>query len=326
MVVNPWTMVGSVFAAYLGFLMYDGHRRTSALKTNATQMNEELPNYWSPLSPEEREAELLADCEKQEAVYRQELEAAPESWKIQAKLGASLLETNASRFSPPPGRLEEGRALVEKAYEAKPDNWRTMIARVALLLAELDNVKAEEAAKLAEAAVQNRMNRYTNLAMAKAFLVDGCALLCFHRRSFHRLKLDPEGSVYPQGKEPKELMQAYMQAAHKRLVEAGKRFHAAFDAELFERDNTTYGANVAPEVSTAKLMPLLIPYVGLLQLEKVQGGIHPNTMFAVGGCDVFVNRRLNGKTCPPEEPLPKKKKKKRKPTGPGDGTASKDGT
>ena len=37
-------------------------------------------------------------------------------------------------------------------------------------------MRAEEASRLAEAAVHKRQNRFTNAMMGKAYLVDGCAL------------------------------------------------------------------------------------------------------------------------------------------------------
>ena len=33
-------------------------------------------------------------------------------------------------------------------------------------------------------------------------------------------------------------------------------------------------------------------------------------MFAMGGCDAYVGRKLDGKTCPPKDPPKKSKKKK----------------
>jgi hypothetical protein len=278
-------------------------------------------SWWSPLSAAELEAELLAQCEAREVGYRAELAAAPDDWMVQAKLAQSLLETNGSRIVPAPARLKEGRRLAEAAFAAHPKTWRAMLAKVALLLAETSDVDAEQASRLALAAVEKRSNRFTNKAMGLAYLVDGCALVCFARRALHRLKLDPEGAVYPEGKEPQKLAQSYMHTAFKRLVEAGKRLHAAFDHELFERDNTTYGPGVPAAVSEATLLAVFGPYVPLLQIEKIQGGVHPNTLFRAGGCDVFVGRKLNGKTCPGEEPEPRKKKRRKKSKKAEDGTA-----
>lgn len=269
--------------------------------------------WWSPLSAEEREAELVRECEQREAEYRTELAAEPDSWQVQAKLAISLLETNGSRVQPRPERLAEGRAFAEAAMRAKPKNWRTQLARVSLLLADFSDTKTEEASRLAEELVKERQNRHTNLAMGRAFLVDGCALMCEVRRTQHRIDLDPPGAVYPEGKEPNKRAQSYMQTAYKRLTDAGKRLHAAYDAELFEKDPSVYGAGAASARVSEQtlLMSGFGPYTPLLWIENLKGGIHPTTLFRAGGCDDFVGRKLGGKTCPTEEP-PKQKKKMRK--------------
>ena len=206
--------------------------------------------WWSPLSPEERVANMIRECEEREVGFRKELEeVAPDSWlarQAQAKLAASLLETNASQVQPLPERYEEGRALTEKLLEAAPDDWRARLAKVKLLLADFNDTRTEEASRLAEEVAQKDQNRFTNLVMGQAFLVDGCSLLCRTRKFQHRIDVDPPGSVYPEGKDPAKLMQSYVQTAYKRLVEAGKRLHTAIDAELYEKDPSIYGPKGAP--------------------------------------------------------------------------------
>ena len=165
---------------------------------------------------------------------------------------------------------------------------------------------------MAEAAVNVRQNKFTNGAMGRAYLVDGCALACRARRYFHRMKLDPPGAVYAEGAEPKKNHDSYLGTAQKRLLEAGKRLHAAVDADLFEKDPTTYGPKAPKRVSNEKFIMAMGPYLKLLALDGYKGGISVQMMFELGGCDVFVGRRLDGKVCPPEEPPPPQPKQKKK--------------
>ena len=111
------------------------------------------------------------------------------------------------------------------------------------------------------------------------------------------------------------------QDVQKRLLEAGKRLHAAVDADLFEKDPTTYGQKAPKRVSNEKFIMAMGPYLKLLALDGYKGGISVQMMFELGGCDVFVGRRLDGKVCPPEEPpppQPKQKKKKKSGTKKGE--------
>ena len=268
-------------------------------------------SWWSPLSAEEREEKLIGACKDRELLLREELDADPGSWKLQAKLAISLLETNGSRIIPQPDRLQEGRQLAEAAFIAKPDNWRTMIAKTRLFLADTANVKSEEASNLAMQAVQARQNRFTNAAAGIALAVDGCALVCSARRSAHRIALDPEGAVYPEGKEPSKMLQAYMKAALERLTKAGKHLHSAIDSELFERDNKTYGPDADPKVAERLFVQEMAHHLPLLSLEQYKNGIHYEAMFAIGGCEDFVGRRFDGKVCPGKDPPSKAKKKKK---------------
>ena len=81
----------------------DGEQLEALAKAEEAKAAEALHTSWmSPLSAAEREAKLVADCEAREVGYRQELAADPNSWKVQAKLAMSLLETNGSRFIPRP--------------------------------------------------------------------------------------------------------------------------------------------------------------------------------------------------------------------------------
>ena len=324
---NAWAVLIPTLAILFGYYQYakpegkDGRALEKEAKAaEAEEYKKLLQSWWSPLSADELAANLLRECEEREVEYRQELAAEPEgasSWKVKAKLAMSLLETNGSRIIPLPERFEEGRKLAEQAFAAKPKNWRTMLAKVALLLAGTNDVKSEEASALAAEAVHARQNRFTNAAMGRAYLVDGCAQICKARRAFHRKELDPPNAVYPAGKEPQQLAQAHMKAAMDRFKESGKRIHSAVDSELFEKDNTTYGPDADTKVSEATFIHAMGPYLPLLHLEQMKGGIHPNTLFAAGGCSDFIGRRLEGKICPSEEP-PKKKRKKKKGAAPVD--------
>ena len=313
-------IIMSVIGAWLFVPRDSGSPPTSDKKSDGEEEPEiDRDMWWSPLSPEELEANLLAECEEREAGYRKELEVAEDKniWKVQAKLAMSLLETNASRIQPRQDRYLEGARLVEMASEVKPidgpkPEWRTMLAKVALLLADFNDTKTEEASRLAEAAVNVRQNKFTNGAMGRAYLVDGCALACRARRYFHRMKLDPPGAVYAEGAEPKKNHDSYLGTAQKRLLEAGKRLHAAVDADLFEKDPTTYGPKAPKRVSNEKFIMAMGPYLKLLALDGYKGGISVQMMFELGGCDVFVGRRLDGKVCPPEEPPPPQPKQKKK--------------
>lgn len=226
--VNRGAIVVPLFAVAVTFFLF--------YEPPPTKKVEEEPldptMWWSPLSQEKQEAEMLFSCKEREAGYRTELEQDPDSWKVHAKLAMSLLETNASRVRPRWERYEEGKAFAERALAKQPDNWRSKIAKVYLLLADFNDTQTEEASRLAEATVGERQNRFTNLAMGKAFLVDGCALMCRWRRFSHLKQTSPEGAVFPEGKDPDKMMLSYMKAAHKRMVDAGRRLHAAVDAEL----------------------------------------------------------------------------------------------
>ena len=301
----------------------DGEQLAALANAEEEKAAEALRNSWmSPLSAAEREAKLIADCEAREVGYRQELLAEPTSWKVQAKLAMSLLETNGSRFIPRPERLEEGRTLAEAAHAAKPDNWRTMMAKVDLMLAETKDVRSQEASTLALQAVEKRTNKFTNACAARALLVDGCALVCAVRRAQHRKTLDPPTAVYPAGKEPSAIVQSHMKAGLARLVDSGKRFYSAVDTELFERDNTTYGPDADKKVAEALFIREIGPWLKLVQLEHMtkgdnaNRGVHPNLLFWAGGCDDFVGRKLDGKVCPPADAKEfeemEKKAKKRK--------------
>lgn len=230
-----------------------------------------------PLSEEEAAAKLLKDHQLAEVEIRKELAAEPDSPRLQARLALSLLETNGSRIILSPERLDEGRELVQAAVKVASSWWRIKIAQTALLLADSKDVDAEQASQIAEAALQIKMNQYTNRAMGLAYLVDGCALLCRCRAAHHRTKLDPPGAVYEAGKEPEKIIQSHMQTAMKRLTEAGKRLHASIDTMLYER----YGNST----TEAQLIEHLLPYMGLLYLEKHQGGVHIETLFRVAGCE-----------------------------------------
>ena len=138
----------------------------------------------------------------------------------------------------------------------------------------------------------------------------------------HRKELDPPTAVYPEGKEPGQIVQSHMKAGLQRLVDSGKRFYSAVDSELFERDNTTYGPDADKEVAKALFIKEIGPWMRLVQLEKMtsgenaQRGVHPNMLFWAGGCDDFVGRKLDGKVCPPADAKEfeemEKKAKKRK--------------
>jgi len=98
-----------------------------------------------------------------------------------------------------------------------------------------------------------------------------------------------------------------MGTAVKKMVEAGKWLQGAIDKELYEK-HKTMGVEVKdadPETVSAAFGPVM----PLVYLEKVEGGIHIDTIFRLGGCSVFEGRKLNGKKCP-KNVTPKKKKEK----------------
>ena len=293
----------------------DKEKAAAAKKAEADRLEALHKSWHVALSPAEREEKLIKDCEAREVGYREELAAEPDSWKIKAKLAMSLLETNASRNIARPERLEEGRKLAEEAYAAKPKNFRTMIAKVDLMLAEPDDIRTEEASTLALEAVHVRQNRFTNICAARALHVDGCALACAVRRAQHRKAVDPPNAVYAAGKEPDALFQSYMKAGLDRLVNAGKHYYTAFDSELFERDNTTYGKDADPKVAEALFVKEVAWRLPLIQLENIQKqskGVHPDALWWAGSCDEFVGRKFDGKICPGPEPSTIKPKKKAK--------------
>ena len=143
----------------------------------------------------------------------------------------------------------------------------------------------------------------------QVYLADGCAHVCRVWAAAARLEKDRKikgSAVYPEGKEPKVLLRNGVEAAAKKLVEAGKRLHASVDNELYSK----LGKH-APE---AAVRAALEPIAPLLQLaaamEAKQGGVHYRTLAAIGGCRVYEGRRINGKVCPKE---PKEKAKRPPP-------------
>ena len=54
-----------------------------------------------------------------------------------------------------------------------------------------------------------------------------------------------------------------------------------------------------------------MPLLHLAEMEQQQRPVHPKSMILAGGCDAFIGRKLDGKICPPEEPVQTKKKKKK---------------
>ena len=208
---------------------------SSLFKEKITEGGDQPPidptMWWKPGTQEELEAELLTELEESEATLRSELAAEPEEerWKVQAKLALSLLETNSSRMRPRPDRYEEGKALAEAVLAAQPDAWQAKLTKVALLLADFNNTKTEEASRLAQDIVELESNPVTLKEMGRAYLVDGCALMCRYRAQRHRIALDPEGAIYPEGKAPKQLAESFVHTAMKRLVEAGKQLHSSYD-------------------------------------------------------------------------------------------------
>ena len=166
-----------------------------------------------------------------------------------------------------------------------------MLAKVALLLADFNDTKTEEASRLAEAAVNVRQNKFTNGAMGRAYLVDGCALACRARRYFHRMKLDPPGAVYAEGAEPKKNHDSYLGTAQKRLLEAEAVACSCRRGPVREGP-TTYGPKAPKRVSNEKFIMAMGPYLKHLALDGYKGGISVQMMFELGGCDVFVGRRL----------------------------------
>lgn len=102
-----------------------------------------FPGSPPPPAPtqEELQAKLLQDCEAREVGLRKELADAPESGRVIAKLAQSLLETNGSQFVPTAERLDEGRALVQRAVALAPENVSTLLAQVSLELADHDRFK-----------------------------------------------------------------------------------------------------------------------------------------------------------------------------------------
>ena len=257
-----------------------------------------------PLTPEERAKQRQAEQAEYERVAREDLKAEPDDPRFQAKLALALLETNGSRIMLSSERLSEGRDLVQRAIEMRPNWWRTKIAKVMLLLAEPTDVDAKAASELALEAVKLKQNQHTSRALGLAYIVDGCALLCRCRSAHHRTFIDPENAVYPEGKEPAGIIQSHMKAAIEQLKHAGKHMHTSIDTMVWEKSGN--------KTNEAMLLEHLYPYLPLLQLEKLQGGVHFETLFAAAGCAEFEGRRLNGKVCPIKEPAAVAKAKRKK--------------
>mmetsp|Transcript_19637 Transcript_19637/g.32734 ORF Transcript_19637/g.32734 Transcript_19637/m.32734 type:complete len:348 (-) Transcript_19637:157-1200(-) len=254
--------------------------------------------------------EFLRESEKKEAELRIEMAAEPGSARLQAKLAQSLLETNGSRIAVRPDRLAEGRALVKQAAASAPEAASTLFAQVALLLAEED-VQISEAAELAgKAASLRQKNPRASAILGKIQVVQGCAHVCDWRRASNRLRKDPPNAVYAAGKDPKATMQASLSAANKMFVEAGKRLQSALDSALFKKDPSL--SKSQSQESQDIVHAVFAPIMLLLQLEKVQQGLHIEVMAEIGECKVFEGRKLNGRTCARGESIENIKQKSAK--------------
>ena len=126
--------------------------------------------------------EMVRAAEEREVELRRELSEKPTSGRLQAKLAQSLLETNGSRFVARPERLDEGRSLVEKAKAAAPDRVSTLLAQVALLLAER-NAQPEAATPLAEKAVSLRQSPRTQQVLGQVTYLMKLLLLALYNLS-----------------------------------------------------------------------------------------------------------------------------------------------
>ena len=153
-------------------------------------------------SPED----LLQECEEQEVGLRRELALEPRNARLQAKLAQSLLESNGSRVVVRSERLKEGRGLVEQAVATAPEAMSTILAQVALHLAEMNT---QQAVTDAQKAVGIKQSVHATSLAGMALLADACDLACRARSASYRAIVDVEGAVYPQGKDPKTVCPVY---------------------------------------------------------------------------------------------------------------------